>query len=57
MALEKEKFKVSDPDYQILASHFNRNRPYSQEEIEEIAELKSAGFTINQIAKQLGRTY
>ncbi|MFT8318834.1 MAG: DNA endonuclease [Sporolactobacillus sp.] len=57
MALEKEKFKVSDPDYQILASHFDRNRPYSQEEISKLTALKAEGLKTRQIADQLGRTY
>lgn len=55
--LEKEKFKNAFPDYQVLASHFDRCRPYSQHELIKLAELKAAGSTINEIANELGRSY
>lgn len=54
---EKEKPQNKFPKYKILSSDSNRRRNYSKHEIEKLVYLRKAGYTINEISKEIGRTY
>jgi hypothetical protein len=54
---EEAKWKNKLPDFTILVSSSERMRPYSDEEIQRLKELKQQGATINEIAKTLERSY
>jgi hypothetical protein len=54
---EEAKWKNKLPDFTILVISSERMRPYSDEEIQRLKELKQQGATINEIAKTLERSY
>ncbi|WP_442600441.1 hypothetical protein [Neobacillus sp. D3-1R] len=53
---EKKKFEHLS-NYTILTSDSNRNKNYSNEEVKTIIQMKKAGFSDQEIAKTLNRTY
>lgn len=55
--LETKKWKAKHPDYEVLASDRKRSKAYSEEEIQKLLSLKKKGFTDQQAADLLGRTY
>lgn len=57
LELEKEKYERLYPSYQIFTSSSDRNKKYSQEEINLIIELKKAKKTDQYIASRIGRSY
>lgn len=54
---EKEKLQKEYLEYEILSSQSNRQKNYSEQEIEQLIKLRKTGYTINEIASQIGRTY
>lgn len=56
-AQEKEKWHSLLPDYQLKASNSERSKPYTEEEINILIELKEKGMTTQAIADELQRSY
>ncbi|WP_394234912.1 DNA endonuclease [Niallia oryzisoli] len=54
---EKIKWNTKLPDYQVLASSSERSKPYTNEEIELLIELKENGMAMQKIADTLQRSY
>lgn len=54
---EELKWKNHFPEFSIVISNSERTKPYSHEEIQRLKEMKKQGFTINQIAESLQRSY
>lgn len=55
--IEKEKYQYQFPTYKVITSNPERNRIYSQEEIETIITLKNQKMTVQYIANKIGRSY
>ncbi|WOV88358.1 DNA endonuclease [Sporosarcina oncorhynchi] len=55
--LETMKWKSKYPDYEILTSSRQRSKKYSEDEIDGLIKMKLLGYTINEIAYTLDRTY
>ncbi len=55
--LEIEKYRISHPDYCVIASSSDRNKNYTEEEYSQIFHMKSLGHTDKEIAETLGRSY
>ncbi|MEK4014329.1 DNA endonuclease [Peribacillus sp. FSL M8-0224] len=51
------RWKSKYPDYTILTSSSDRSKPYSPDEIKLLRQLKENGYTTNEIAKMLKRSY
>ena len=56
-AEEKKKWNSLLPDYQLVASSSERVKPYTEEEIIRLIELKEKGMTTQNIADTLQRSY
>lgn len=54
---EELKWKNHFPEFSIVISNSERTKPYSHEEIQRLKEMKKQGFTINEIAEALQRSY
>jgi hypothetical protein len=51
------RWKSKYPDYTILTSSSDRSKPYSPDEIKLLRQLKENGYTTNEIATMLKRSY
>lgn len=56
-AIEKERYHLKYPDYQVLTSNRKRSKAYDEKEIAKLIKLKSNSFTDQQIANEIGRSY
>lgn len=56
-AQEKKKWHLLLPDYQLKASSSERSKPYTEEEIKRLIELKEKRMTMQAIADELQRSY
>ena len=56
-AQEEKKWHSLLPDYQLIASSSERSKPYTEEEIQRLIELKGKGMTTQAIADELQRSY
>ncbi|MED2970963.1 DNA endonuclease [Fictibacillus sp. B-59209] len=56
-SLEKNKYKIIDPEYVIVASCSYRNKNYSNIEVERMITLKQQKKTDQFIADAIGRSY
>lgn len=56
-AQEQIKWKAKLPEYTILASDSERFKPYTKAETVKLRELKDSGFTTQEIADALKRSY
>ncbi|TAA72234.1 DNA endonuclease [Planococcus salinarum] len=54
---EVQRYKESDPDYEVIASSSERSKNYSDVECNLIILMKTQGYTNRQIAEKLGRSY
>ncbi|WP_341202112.1 DNA endonuclease [Planomicrobium okeanokoites] len=54
---EIQRYKESDPGYQVRASSSERSKNYSDVECNLIILMKTQGYTNRQIAEKLGRSY
>ncbi|MDX8044603.1 DNA endonuclease [Gracilibacillus sp. S3-1-1] len=54
---EKQKYQLSYPEYEVIATSSERTKPYSAAEIEKLITYKLQGMTDKQIAIALQRTY
>jgi len=55
--IEKQKWKQQYATYDLLLSSRKRMRPYSEQEVEKIIQMKRKGATDQQIAQSIQRTY
>ncbi|KWW20842.1 DNA endonuclease [Peribacillus simplex] len=51
------KWKSKYPDYTVVTSSSDRSKPYSPDEIKLLNQLKEIGYSTNEIAKVLKRSY
>ena len=55
--IETQRWLSEYPDYEIMTSSRERMRPYTTNEVETLKHMKQQGYTIQQIADQLKRSY
>ena len=55
--MEKERWRIQYPDYDVLTSSRERMRPYSAEEIDILIEMKRSNRSDKEIAEKLQRSY
>jgi LAGLIDADG DNA endonuclease family len=57
LKLESMKWKHKHPNFEIVVSSSERSKPYCDEEIELIKQMKQNGMSIKEIASALQRSY
>ncbi|ARK22460.1 hypothetical protein [Sporosarcina ureae] len=55
--MEKQRWNLKYPKYELFISSKDRMRPYTPQEIAALIDMKRKGCTIQHIADQLGRSY
>ncbi|PID05011.1 MULTISPECIES: hypothetical protein [unclassified Sporosarcina] len=55
--METQRWLSEYPDYEVMTSSRDRMRPYTTNEVETLKRMKQQGYTIQQIANQLKRSY
>ena len=55
--METQRWLSEYPDYEVMTSSRDRMRPYTTNEVEALKRMKQQGYTIQQIADQLKRSY
>ena len=55
--METQRWLCEYPDYEVMTSSRERMKPYTTNEVETLIHMKQQGYTIQQIADQLKRSY